>query len=246
MRKFTALFLITCAAAFSPAANAQDVTDIRLAKIFSPSSAVVQFPELEVESTAEIGKTMVSKLNRFAHPAIEIAEDVSFDVKTGTFSNDWSGRTTIKKGLLKQYAETASGVYFVSDHATFRFSMGSVPQTAGIYVPRDSSRSPVPWSQSTASKRLSYGTSPVEFKATTIYNWTSDSFTRELIYSGVSQGTISLTYREFVDGTARPAFTQELKYDLSQGNEIGYKGARFKVIKAGNVEIKYVVTKNLD
>ena len=44
---------------------------------------------------------------------------------------------------------------------------------------------------------------------------------------------------------ARPAFSQELRYDLKDGDEIGYKGARFKVIKANNVSIKYKVTKHL-
>lgn len=246
MRKLNIASLIIAAVALCPVTQAQDVTDLRQAKLFTPSSAVVHFPELEVESAAEVGKTMVSKLNRYAHPAVELANDVSFDVTTSAFSNDWSGRTTIKRGVLKQYAETASGAYFASDNATFKFSMGSVPQVAGIYVPHDRSRPAIPWGESPSRKKLNYGTGPVEVTPTTIYQWASDSFTRELIYGGVSQGTVSITYREFVDGTARPAFTQELKYDLSQGDEIGYKGLRFKVIKAGNVDIKYVVTKHLD
>lgn len=239
------IFLIVTATALT-AANAQDVTNTKLLKHFSPSSAVVHFPELNVESTAEIGKTMVSKLNRYAHPAVEIADDVTFDVKTSAFSNDWSGRTTVKKGVLKQYAETTSGVYFSAGDATFKSMVGSSPQNAGVYVPRDSARPAVLWSESISSKKIDYGSVPLEFKPTKVYQWGSDSFTRELIYGGISQGTISITYREFLDGTARPAFTQELKYDLAQGDEIGYKGLRFKVVKAGNIEIRYIVTKQLD
>jgi hypothetical protein len=57
----------------------------------------------------------------------------------------------------------------------------------------------------------------------------------------VSQNTLTLVYREFKDNLARPAFTQELKYDLSQNRIIGYKGARFEVVDAGNTMITYKV-----
>ena len=76
--------------------------------------------------------------------------------------------------------------------------------------------------------------------------WRADSFKRELVYSGVSQNTISILYREFSDNMARPAFSQDLKYDLSQGKEIGFKGARFEVTKASNTGIVYKVLKALD
>ncbi len=87
----------------------------------------------------------------------------------------------------------------------------------------------------------------IDFKlATSDGKWTPDSYQRELVYSGISQNALSILYREFIGGTARPAFYQELKYDLSQGDTIGYKGARFRVIKATNTSIKYEVLKHLD
>lgn len=72
-----------------------------------------------------------------------------------------------------------------------------------------------------------------------------NSLKRELVYSGVSQGTITLLYREFKNDFARPAFSQELRYDLKEGDEIGYKGARFKVKRANNLGIKFSVIKHL-
>lgn len=71
-------------------------------------------------------------------------------------------------------------------------------------------------------------------------------FRRELIYSGISGSTVTLSYREFSRDFARPAFTQDLKYDLSQGTTIGYKGARFEVIKADNVSLRYRVLAHLE
>jgi hypothetical protein len=76
--------------------------------------------------------------------------------------------------------------------------------------------------------------------------WSTDSLKSELIYGGLSQKTISISYREFVDKTARPAFTQEIKYDLNDGDVIGFRGARFQVLKATNTNIKYKIIKVLD
>lgn len=69
---------------------------------------------------------------------------------------------------------------------------------------------------------------------------------KELIYTGVSKGVISLTYREFSSDMARPAFTQDLKFDLAEGDVIGFKGARFKIMSANNTQVHYKVVKPLD
>ena len=71
-------------------------------------------------------------------------------------------------------------------------------------------------------------------------------FRRELIYSGVAQGVLSVSYREYVNDFARPAFTQELKYDLSAGSEIGYRGARLEIIHAGNTSVRFKLLKPMD
>lgn len=71
-------------------------------------------------------------------------------------------------------------------------------------------------------------------------------FRRELLYGGVSQGTISLEYREFVDDMARPAFSQTLRYDLNEGREIGFRGARFEILDANNVAVRYRVLRSFE
>jgi hypothetical protein len=75
---------------------------------------------------------------------------------------------------------------------------------------------------------------------------TPPSLRRELVYGGVSQGTVNILYREFINDMARPAFSQDLRYDLNQGNLIGYQGARFEVLKADNTGITYRVLSHLD
>lgn len=66
---------------------------------------------------------------------------------------------------------------------------------------------------------------------------------RELLYQGVSKGTIKISYREFKDSLARPAFTQDVLYDLeSDGTgQIAFNGLRIKVLSASNSQISYVL-----
>ena len=62
-----------------------------------------------------------------------------------------------------------------------------------------------------------------------------------LIYSGKIKNRVTLGYREFVNETARPAFSNDLDYDLAESKVLGYKGARLEVVKASDTEIAYKV-----
>jgi hypothetical protein len=68
-------------------------------------------------------------------------------------------------------------------------------------------------------------------------------FRRELLYQGLSKGTIKLSYREFANDMARPAFTQEVLYDLENNGKttVVFKGLRIKVLEATSARIKYIV-----
>lgn len=69
----------------------------------------------------------------------------------------------------------------------------------------------------------------------------ANSFKAELIYTGKMGNIITVSYREFVDNMARPAFYQELNYDLSEGNDISFKSLKIKVLEATNSKISFQV-----
>ncbi|ORU90518.1 MAG: hypothetical protein A6F71_06030 [Cycloclasticus sp. symbiont of Poecilosclerida sp. M] len=71
-----------------------------------------------------------------------------------------------------------------------------------------------------------------------------ESFQQTLIYSGRVGNKINIGYREFSNNSARPAFNNDVEYDLSSSNIIGYKGASIEVIKADNSSITYKVLRN--
>lgn len=75
---------------------------------------------------------------------------------------------------------------------------------------------------------------------------TSDSFQQTLIYSGKIGDKVNVGYREFSNNLARPAFNNDVEYDLGSSQVIGYKGAKLEIIEATNEYIKYKVIKNFN
>lgn len=76
-------------------------------------------------------------------------------------------------------------------------------------------------------------------------NTAHTGFKKELIYQGVSEGNITIAYREFRNDMARPAYSQIVSYDIDDLGRatIGFKGARIKVYSASGIHIEYEVTK---
>lgn len=75
---------------------------------------------------------------------------------------------------------------------------------------------------------------------------TEDSFQQTLIYSGKIGNIIHIGYREFSNNIARPAFNNDVKYDLTSSDIIGYKGARLNIINATNEKITYIILSNFN
>lgn len=67
------------------------------------------------------------------------------------------------------------------------------------------------------------------------------SFKAQIIYSGLSGRTMKAVYREFADDYARPAFSQELQYNLDESSTISYKTVKIEILKATNNSIDYKV-----
>ncbi len=77
----------------------------------------------------------------------------------------------------------------------------------------------------------------VQGRATNGMNGVTYTFDRQLIYGGKTGETIKMTYREFSNSMARPAFTQDLQYDLSQSKKIAFQEMRLEVLNATNEQI---------
>lgn len=74
-----------------------------------------------------------------------------------------------------------------------------------------------------------------------------DKFQIDVLYQGMSRGEVKISYRESMNGIARPAFTQDVTYELGQDGTavIGFKGMRLKVLKATGQSIDYVIDQTI-
>jgi hypothetical protein len=71
----------------------------------------------------------------------------------------------------------------------------------------------------------------------------SEGFRTELVYQGAGGAVLRLAYREFVDDMARPAFTQELTYELPPegATTIAFQGLEVEILDANNLGVEYRV-----
>lgn len=83
-----------------------------------------------------------------------------------------------------------------------------------------------------------------QFERQEVISESSNSFQQTLIYSGRVGDKINIGYREFSSSVARPAFNNEVEYDLGESSTIGYKGALIEVIEANNNRIEYKLLRN--
>lgn len=211
-------------------------------------SQLIHFPAINVDAEAEIGETIVSKANLTVHAAVTVNQEIKDYIKQSAANNRFSGTTTIRAGTHRKTSENSLGSFFPDPLGTFQFTGGTKNCVCGIFVPNDTTKPAVVFTYHSAAgaSGFEYGVAPVVVTKTTSEEWKKDSLKKELIYGGLSHKTITVSYREFSDGTARPAFTQDLKYDLTESDIIGFRGARFQVQKATNTVIKYKVIKSLD
>ena len=63
----------------------------------------------------------------------------------------------------------------------------------------------------------------------------------ELIYGGVAKNVIKVLYREYSNNLARPAFSQELQYDLDESKIIVFRNTKIEISEATNNKLTFKV-----
>jgi hypothetical protein len=210
------------------------------------SSAIEDLPKIGVEMTTELGESLVQKVRKYSAPAVELSERVEFP----TSNLGKSFTLTLLPGQYIRSGKDETGTFYEANKKNLLTGGKQFDSdvTGGIYAnDSDLSKADV-WlkATSTTAKVLNFPSPPLSLKRT-LAEWQDDlSFKRELVYAGLSQNIITIQYREFKNDFARPAFSQDLRYDLNESKVIGYKGARFEVVRATNQGLTYKVLKYLD
>lgn len=183
-------------------------------------------PEVGATVTVGVGEQMVRQGTLYAEDVLTILEQVD------------GGFYTIPAG---EYPKVGSDeTYEFYDKGGIR-SNGLADPPSAIAVPRG---------QGQALKVVTVfgGTADYEavFRVGTRYSPRHDSFQQTLIYSGRVGNRVNIGYREFSNNVARPAFNNDVEYDLDDSDTIGYKGARLQIISASNSQIVFKLLSNFN
>ncbi|MGA2402140.1 MAG: hypothetical protein ABSG91_10580 [Syntrophobacteraceae bacterium] len=217
----TILFLAACA-------PRMDITPAA-----PPDYQTILSPPIGETASAQVGDTIITMAHTLSSPAIEFLNDCSFSEK---FDRPGTGTVEYKvsKGAIFTQDNISNGVpAYCGQTSQYAPPIGWVPVRHCVAI---SGGNLIPFPQ---SEMIVQSDCRVVAKQVTME--AQDSFKREILYDGKSGTTIHLSYREFARDMARPAFTQELYYDIRDDRVIGFKGARFEVIDANNTGIRYRV-----
>jgi hypothetical protein len=198
-------------------------------KVTSPENFSISTPQLNSQQEIEIGISLVSKESGFKYKALRILKDTK--IKTGY--------------LLKEIKE---GEIFINNSYTSKYDLYSKidGSTFGIALPKSGGKAISFYIPGTGITFNKNNNMTIEYKELLTPIPKKEYLKQDFIYNGKVGNAIKFTYREFVDDLARPAFTQDLQYDLTESNVIGFRGLRIEILSATNTKIEYKVLTHFD
>lgn len=190
-------------------------------------------PEIGSIVEASVGDSLLTQGTKQVGQAIRI-EDRSYHPESGT-SNVY-----IKVGesdLYYWYADSKSANFTTGDNLFTNGETIKIEKSTGNLCPFKISNS-----------KLSAGYNcyeDVAYEEIKEYPLSHiNSFQQSLIYNGKIGSKINIAYREFSEKLARPAFNNNVEYDMSESKKIAYKGAVLEVIEYTNTKLRYRLLKN--
>ena len=206
------------------------------------SYQLVNFPEIGIEKEVDTGESIISSADKAGFRQIKLLRDMSVNntilwatYKYEIFASEGKAVGEVPEGMFYQFQKSKNS-HFPKDKISL-----FVPTKNGDPFEICSSSDTIVFLCEKTEKLIE----DTDYKVGIGYEFYEKSFKQELVYTGASQGVVSLVYREFKNDLARPAFSQDLKFDITTDNIVGFKGARFQIISANNTGIKYKVIQHL-
>jgi len=216
-------------------------------------AGTVYLPPLHSTLTLNIGDRMIATRRVAVLPSITVKSDTTSDAR---YNDKWILQTAIPSGQYTLIAtDGAGGNYFRQPQGLIgRYIAADGKSTnserpkhyGGIFISASGQAfTYVLWEGYTEPTMLTPAEHIALEKGTIEVDLPGEHLQKELIYLGLSQSTIVLRYREYWRGVAKPEFTLDVRYDLSQGRSIGYKDARFEIESADNTSIRFRTSAHL-
>lgn len=194
-----------------------------------PNKRIVDFPEGEGVHAAQVGEALVRDSVVYVVDAYRLLQ--AYERKGG------GGRFTASPGIYAAERVDGKGTYYMSvgnlvetcGFGSCSYGRGGFIVGAKLFEISDSAPIPVALKQQPVWEKVKHVIAG------------SPTFSREILYNGRAGDVLRLSYREFQSDLARPAFTQELSYDMSEGRTVGFQGVRIDVLEATNTVLRYKV-----
>ena len=197
---------------------------------YTPQRVHISEPPLNSTNTVQIGDSLLRQGSYTEHEAIIVPAETrvswAYTVRSGTYLKEGENDSadfylpTSREGagvIISPLADPVRGIMAYREKPTLCVITVFSAASCGDGATFDRRRVPVT---------------------------TADSFQQTLIYNGRVGNKLRIGYREFSNTLARPAFNNEVEYDLDESSLIGYRGARIEVIEAGNQYITYKLLQN--
>jgi len=201
----------------------------------APRTEIINRPPLETAAKAELGDTIVEKGRVTTHDGLFLKNTITWG------DGFLLKKFTISPGKLRARQSDANYTYFYSDKMTvYDALLGTSPYAAGGLCVKTTDPTYIRGFFVTGKCNNNFKPAP-QVERTRVVDVDAPNFRQELIYNGRSGDTVKFLYREFSGDYARPPFSQDVQYDLKDGNVIGFKGARIEISAATNTSLSYRV-----
>ena len=203
----------------------------------TPTVTFVDMPPVGELSEASIGSSLIQKAKVYVVDGLRLDSPLvieAFGSRLELGVGDYAALSRTRLHTLYSAVDQIGGRYYNFGTLTesdigFRKSLEdgridafSLPYNSGMIIPHETDES----------------LTLTEIEVTAVQE---PSFRQELIYNGRIGDTIRVLYREFQNDMARPAFTQDVVYDLSESNIIGFRDVRIEIVDANNTRVRYSV-----
>ena len=216
----------------------------------------VDFPPLGEVTQGELGRTLAAFGLKSERPGIRLLEPWNYmgdtDNSMGVpahFMRPGIGKLSSRMTNLKtgEKLDCFSFEYYRTENFNYDCAICTIPKEGSVNLCRnDAGDFSVFQDAWQFADPVSYKINPFDapYETVTVDELNGPTDVQEFLYAGRVGDALKFIYREYKNNYARPAFTQEVQYDLSQSDEIGFKNLRLKVLEATNTNITYKVIQN--
>jgi hypothetical protein len=195
---------------------------------------VGQLPELNSPANATVGSTMFSQYRYWSKTGYRMLAPVSIGLALGRIRTDAGDFVVpaVAEGAPAYCTEKLAYIDpMVGPYKTACFldnggagSFDTVKAAPGMV-----------W----FDKKLE---APIRYEQSELQVPRPDSKKVELLYQGISAKTLRLSYREYMNDFARPAFFQDVSYEIADfPAEVTFRTVRISILSADNNGIRYKI-----